>query len=233
MVADWINGPLARVAILPLEGGLASRLSYYSPGVAHAPHEHGCAHVSLILAGGFVEEAAGRVRERFAGDSVSRGAGSRHAVRFGPSGALVLNLQSTQPSAMPKLSWEGPPLLGLAQPWSKVANAAGEAPAWLEEARRRLIEAPWRNPVGQLAADLGVHRVHLARAFGAHYGLSPRVFRLRSMVGHALRLALEEDLPLAEAAPAAGFADQSHMSRAVRATCGLPIGRLRSLLSGS
>jgi AraC family transcriptional regulator len=102
---------------------------------------------------------------------------------------------------------------------------------WLNEVRRAIETSPWSASISALARSAGVHRVHLHRQFRKAYGIAPASFRTRSMVGHAIMLTLMEDRPLAEAGLTAGFADQSHLTRAVKAVCGLPIGRLRRLMS--
>ncbi|MEA2465342.1 MAG: AraC family transcriptional regulator [Acidobacteriota bacterium] len=93
-------------------------------------------------------------------------------------------------------------------------SASGSrAPSWLDEAdailQRRFTE---KLSLGGLAEMVGVHPVHLARAFRKRYGVSvgERVRALR------LELAREQVLagvPLAEVATQAGFADQSHLTR--------------------
>jgi AraC family transcriptional regulator len=94
------------------------------------------------------------------------------------------------------------------------SSTDSRGPAWLEEAhailQRRFTE---KLSLGSLAELVGVHPVHLARAFRKRFGMSvgERVRALR------LELALEQvmgGIPLAEVATAAGFADQSHFTRA-------------------
>jgi AraC family transcriptional regulator len=94
------------------------------------------------------------------------------------------------------------------------SSAESQGPAWLEEAdavlRRRFTE---KLSLGSLAEIIGVHPVHLARAFRKRYGMSvgERVRTLR------LELAREQviaGMPLADVATAVGFADQSHFTKA-------------------
>lgn len=107
------------------------------------------------------------------------------------------------------------------------AVSAGAPPAWLRRAFEMLHDpAPCAPSLAAVAAAVGVHRVHLARTFRDHYGepIGSRTRRLR--LQRALRL-LEGDLPLAQIAAAAGYADQSHMTREVTARLGVPPARLR------
>ena len=97
-------------------------------------------------------------------------------------------------------------------------------PAWLEAAREALAAELSAPP--PLAARLGVHPVYLAQAFQARYGVTTRAFVRAHRVFHAMQLVID-GTPLAEAASAVGFADQSHMTRAVRGERGEAPGRLR------
>lgn len=87
-------------------------------------------------------------------------------------------------------------------------------PAWLTEVRsllaRRFAE---KVTLAELAEAVGVHPVHLARAFRKHCGTSigehVRALRLE----HA-RAEVLAGVPLAEVAVRSGFADQSHFTKA-------------------
>ncbi|MCG8615955.1 MAG: AraC family transcriptional regulator [Desulfobacterales bacterium] len=71
-----------------------------------------------------------------------------------------------------------------------------------------------------LANHLGCTQYHLIRLFRSHKGLSPHAFLLQLRLEHGRRL-LEEGAPIAEAAAAAGFADQSHLTRAFKRRFGV------------
>lgn len=64
----------------------------------------------------------------------------------------------------------------------------------------------------ELAAVAGLSPFHLVRAFRAAIGLPPHAYLLRLRLAHA-RTLLGRGVPAADAALAAGFADQSHLSR--------------------
>ncbi|MGW3986918.1 AraC family transcriptional regulator [Streptomyces sp. NPDC004830] len=77
------------------------------------------------------------------------------------------------------------------------------------------------------AADLtGSHPAHLVRAFSAAYGIAPHQYLTSLRVGRARRLLLEGRSP-GEVAVAAGFYDQSHLTRHFRRLVGVPPGRYR------
>ena len=63
-----------------------------------------------------------------------------------------------------------------------------------------------------IAAAVGVHPVHLARAYRQHFGISPGDAIRRRRADIAMS-ALARGVRPIEAADAAGYADQSHMTR--------------------
>jgi AraC family transcriptional regulator len=101
-------------------------------------------------------------------------------------------------------------------------------PRWLLRARDQL-KAEFATPLSleRLAAEAGVHPVHFARTFRRFFGRTPgehvRVLRIE----HACRLLETTDAPLADVALAAGFADQSHLSKAFRRSMRTTPGRYR------
>jgi len=75
--------------------------------------------------------------------------------------------------------------------------------------------------VGDVARTIGLHPVHLARAFRRRFGCTPREYRQRWRVRRALSLLATTDAPLPSVALASGFCDQSHLCRGVRRQLGL------------
>lgn len=69
--------------------------------------------------------------------------------------------------------------------------------------------------LGQAAADLGVAATYLIRAFTASYGLPPHRYLIGRRVELARRLLLE-GMSIGDAAIAAGFYDQAHLTRHLR-----------------
>ena len=83
-----------------------------------------------------------------------------------------------------------------------------------------IADQPERNTsLDELAVTAGVGKFRLVRLFRERTGLSPHAFQLASRVRLARRL-LERGEPIAEAALAAGFTDQSHLHRHFRRTLG-------------
>lgn len=63
-----------------------------------------------------------------------------------------------------------------------------------------------------LAELTGVSRVHISRTFKRHVGLAPHEYLVQLRVARA-KAEIAKGMPLAEAAAASGFADQSHLTR--------------------
>jgi AraC family transcriptional regulator len=102
---------------------------------------------------------------------------------------------------------------------------------WLHEARDLLHErAPHAATLSELAAAVGVHPVHLARSFRREYGLTVGAYARGLRLEWAAARLTDAHASLAEIAAEAGFADQSHFTRAFRAYAGVTPGRYRELL---
>jgi len=95
-------------------------------------------------------------------------------------------------------------------------------PPWLDRAVA-LIEDRLFEPlrIGEIAREAGVHPVHLAREFRRHLSVSPgELVRLHRLAWARDRLR-RSNLPVAGIAAAAGFSDQSHLTRLFRARYGI------------
>jgi AraC family transcriptional regulator len=107
----------------------------------------------------------------------------------------------------------------------------GDPPRWLLRARECLDEES--ASIRALAATHGVHPVHLAREFRRHFGLSPTEHRRRGRLRRAARFLADSDVTLADAALAAGYADQAHMTRELHAAAGLTPRGLRRVTTAA
>jgi AraC family transcriptional regulator len=253
--------PSARASVRKAElhrsRAIAARLSAYRPGLVQSPHDHDAPHASFLIAGS-LEESLRAGDETGAGGLVSfRPAGVRHGVRFGPAGALILTIFPADAAGLAgapsDAAWRpvrasaahrrllacllsaGP--AGEAEDllWDVLAAAAAptppRAPGWLERARERMVEEPGAASIARLAAEGGVHRVHFSRLFHACFGQPPSLYRRRCMAAAAVASMLDGAGTFCAVAQDAGFADQSHMNRAVREVTGLPPRRLKALLA--
>lgn len=108
----------------------------------------------------------------------------------------------------------------LAQLERRLDGREGPPPPWLRRVHELLEDTAGRVSVAALAREAGVHRVHLARAFRAHCGLAVTERARALRLAHAERLLRATAAPLAEVAYRAGYADQSHLTRAVRGAFG-------------
>ena len=90
-------------------------------------------------------------------------------------------------------------------------------PDWLVAARRTLSSRYDDAPaLRELAAEAEVHPVHLIRSFRRFFGVTPGEFVRERRLAAAAELLGATDLPIVEIALRAGFADQSHFTRAFR-----------------
>jgi len=100
-------------------------------------------------------------------------------------------------------------------------HAAYKAPPWLERAVEAIsdLSNDAKLEVNAIARIVDVHPVHLARVFSIHFGSTPGELLRRRRTERALSL-LSGTERLSDVAAQAGFADQSHMTRAFRSTFG-------------
>ncbi|CAM3318787.1 Helix-turn-helix domain-containing protein [Paracoccus aminovorans] len=95
--------------------------------------------------------------------------------------------------------------------------------------RRRLADAPeisfaWNAllrsgggiRIAALSERIGWSRKHLRTRFTDEFGISPKTAARMARFNHALALAADGTLPLAQIAAEAGYADQAHFSREFR-----------------
>jgi AraC family transcriptional regulator len=107
----------------------------------------------------------------------------------------------------------------------------GTLPVWLKKAREILRDDFSRKrSLGELAAEVGVHPVHLCREFRNHYHTTIGNFVRRRRAEHACALLADLDRPLAQVALECGFADQSHLTAVFKRFIGTTPAEFRSTL---
>lgn len=239
--------------------GVCVRLSYYGPGERMLPHEHDAHQLSWLLSGELYEERGGQSCEILSAARGFKPADCVHANIYGRHGALVLSINlddektaellpdkardwrwshtDTRPAAalLNLMAKQGEradlaltDLLALDEEDADYNGAA--PPAWLDRVREQLRDEPDLPGLDVMAAECGVHRVHLSRSFSRHYGLAPSLYRARSRTALGVSC-LAEGEGAAHAAAVAGFADQSHFSRWLKKQTGLPPRRLQQWLA--
>lgn len=103
-------------------------------------------------------------------------------------------------------------------------------PAAIGAARARIDDDPSAPlTLAVLAAVAGVSQFHLLRGFARATGLTPHAYLVQRRL-HLARRMIAAGSALAEAAQAAGFADQSHMTRLFSRSYGLSPGRYAAAL---
>ncbi len=124
--------------------------------------------------------------------------------------------------------WSGRPIPREPPPCA-VARARARLDAAVRDGLAASVPVPVR--LDELAALEGVSRFQLLRGFVRAWGITPHAYLLQRRGQLARRLLARGLLP-AEVAAAAGFADQSHLTRVFRRQFGVTPGRYRVALAG-
>jgi AraC-like DNA-binding protein len=110
---------------------------------------------------------------------------------------------------------------------------AGHEPRAIRIARDYLDEHAAQNvPLRALSAHAGLSPFHLCRVFAAATGMTPHAYQSHLRVRRA-RTLLTTGLPISEAATAAGFYDQAHLTRHFTRITGLTPGEFARMAGPS
>ncbi len=196
------------------------------PPREHLPrHPHEDAFAALVLRGGYVEAGdTGRHRME-PGDVLLHQAWESHLDRFDGRGAEVLVLpigdgdanapfgRVADPDAIVRLA-ERDRLAAANRLLADLTPGAPAAADWPD----LLAQAIRSDPSLSLAAwadGRGMHIGSLSRGFRQVFGATPVAYRLIQRTRRAIDAVLSSRTPLSLIALDCGFADQSHMSRAI------------------
>jgi len=101
------------------------------------------------------------------------------------------------------------------------ARVRRPGPHWVGRVVELVRAAPESPPaLAEIAAELGVHPVHLARVFRRRYGCSIGEYARRLRVERAAEALRDTRLPIGRLAHRLGYADHSHFSRSFRRATG-------------
>lgn len=217
-----------------------------------APFEPELPYLAVVIDGS-LEKSFGDGMPLSAGAAVTMPAGARHAARFGPEGARVvivkgrgvgfdrlahpggLGLLARRLAAELRASDSAAPLaaegiaLELLAATARGSRRVEREPGWLRAAEE-LLRARRGECVrlGELARELSLPPVQVARGFRARHGVSVGEYGRRLRLEWAAGELASGDRPLAEIALEAGFADQSHFTRLFRRHVGTTPARFRA-----
>lgn len=132
------------------------------------------------------------------------------------------------------LAIEGLTLEIIAEASRRRAPCGNCASRWLEQAREILHEEFAENlTLASIAKLVGVHPVHLASSFRNQYHCTVGDYRRRLRIEFACNELSKARCSLAQIALAAGFANQSHFSRAFKRFTGTTPSKYRATLQRS
>ncbi len=193
-------------------------------------HRHDCAYAALVLAGSY-EESGSRGRFRVnPGDVLFHNAFDAHLDRFCSSGAQILNLliggfsfpislgRIADPDTVARIA-ERDPEEAVAELRTQLRPIQRAHYDWQDALADDLLRDP-SFPLDRWARNNELAPATVSRGFRKVFGVTPAEFRLEARTHHALTMIAANEAPLAGVAATTGFADQAHMSRAVRLLTG-------------
>ncbi len=201
------------------------------------PHDHGFA--ALVLSGGYVEAGDTGRHWMEAGEVLLHQAWESHLDRFDGRGAEVLVLpiddadarllvgRIADPDAVARVAErdraEAARLL-----LSTLTPRAAPCADWPDQLAEALRADP-TLPLTPWARARGLHQGSLSRGFRQVFGVAPVAYRLVQRTRRAMAAVRHSGEPLSFIAVDSGFADQAHMSRAIRSLANTTPGALRRL----
>ena len=215
----------------------------HNTGDMIALHRHSAGYVSFILEGAYDEISTDGFWRCRAGDLIIHPPFHLHTNRSFTRRSRVLNFRIDTPvpelpflysyrvyHCDPHKSFD-PARIDLsflqhfvdgAEP---VLRLGGES--WIDEIADCLEQNPAAR-IGAIAESLGVTPEHASRTFRKRFAMSPAAFRGERRFRSALDQILRSRRALADIAQSAGFSDQAHMTRTIRAKTGIPPAQFRA-----
>lgn len=216
------------------------RETRYAPQLRQPRHAHDTSSISLIGAGELVESAGTSSRHARAGDIVVKPRGVAHEDVYGESGAKTYVLETDEDVGPYRWLFGGAPAALFTRALlTRDAGIEVDLLAALIESHREPLTPRMRGiaeriaatdvSVADLAAELRMHPVALARVFRREHGCSMTYWRRQARVRRAAALLASTVMPLSEVALECGFADQSHLCRLFKVELGLTPRAYRAL----
>lgn len=206
-------------------------------------HEHEAANITIVLGGGFEERVERRSFTAARGSVLVKPAGAAHANAYGTGDVECLTIEvpaaveldDARHVASPVFALlaerlrEDVTMLAVEELVYRIAGPGGgesRAP-WLATIEELLREESMPS-LTKLAAAVGRHPAHVARAFRAHYGCSIGEFARARRIESAAQALRGTGRPICDIACDAGFYDQSHFTNVFRRFLGTTPERYRA-----
>ena len=227
-------------------GGIRYRTNVFAPGSATRPHAHESAYFCLVVEGHSTQRAGKVERSRGRGRAYFYPSGEVQSERFGQQESRLFSVElwgAVQAGTglerrLPGASLE---LAGLAALMVRrvhleaherdelgledrvlaligaLARESSDDVRWAPIVRE-CLHAHFRERVTlrDLALAVGLHPVHLCRAFPRRFGVTVGEYLRGLRADHAARLLRTTDRPIAEIALEAGFSSQPHLTRELK-----------------
>ena len=104
-------------------------------------------------------------------------------------------------------------------------------PKWMSKIVEKLNEEfTEKHTTEKLAAEVGLHPVHLAAAFRKFHNLTIGEYVKKKRIEYAMQLLSENEISLSEIAYRSGFSDQGHFTRVFKNITGITPGVFRNQL---
>jgi AraC-like DNA-binding protein len=206
-------------------------------------HRHEHAYAAIVLAGSYEESGSGGRHRVGPADVLLHGAFDAHLDRIGGGGAVILNLalpgaavrgtgagRIRDPDVLVRLAAADPEAAQF-ELFAQFSDAARTPRDWPDLLAADLLDDPALR-LGAWARSHGLATETLSRGFRRLYGVTPAAFRAEVRARRAFEGITRSDIPLAALAAGSGHADQSHMTRAVKALTGASPRHWRRRSSG-
>ncbi|HEY3814810.1 MAG TPA: AraC family transcriptional regulator [Caulobacteraceae bacterium] len=189
-------------------------------------HPHETAFAAIVLTGGYVEAGDTGRHGLTPGDVLMHRAWESHLDRFGRGGAevLILPIQErdigaqtgrvADPDALARLA-EGDPVAASRHLFLAFEAKTASPDDWPDLLASALCSDPDLS-LGHWADGQGLHLGSLSRGFRQVFAVTPSAYRVIQRTRRAVNAVRRSDAPLHRIAQDCGFADQAHMSRAIR-----------------